>query len=183
MAAQGDIRPVQAGLRALHRGQWIICRSVFGLELAEVLSDTQLFSDFEADSNPLDSSIALWVRDATTQDHWLWEKLQSINLDAIDICQEYLNNQNCNDTLLEIASSIDGKSVAFEFLGEASEETNHQLEKLSEIYQAFVRDSEIYKQIEVGCGPGCGTTASCRSASDGSSGCQSCGIASRCKKH
>jgi len=183
MAAQGDFRPVQAGLHTLHRGQWIICRSAFGLELAEVLSDTQVFSELAEDANSPESSMVHWVRDATSQDHWLWEKLQSINLNAIDICQEYLNNLHSNDTLLEIASSIDGKSVAFEFLGQASEETNQQLEKLSEIYQAFVRDSEIYKQIEVGCGPGCGTTASCRSASDGRSGCQSCGIASRCKKH
>ena len=183
MTAQGDFKPVLAGPRVLRRGQWIVCRSAFGLELAEILSETQSHPELDSTHDSFISSAAQWVRDATSQDHWLWEKLQTVNQSAVSVCQEYLFQQDCKDTLLEIASSIDGKAVAFEFLGEASLETNRNLQKLSEIYQAYVRESEIYKQIEIGCGPGCGTTASCGSATDGKLACQSCAISGRCKKN
>lgn len=182
MSTQGDFRPVLAGMRILKRGQWVVCRSAFGLELAEILSESQSHPELATNNESFVESAAQWVRDATSQDHWLWEKLQRINQSAVGVCQDFLNQQNCNDTLLEIASSIDGKSVAFEFLGQASQKTNSHLEQLSEIYQACVRESEIYKQIEVGCGPGCGTTASCGSATGHSHSCQSCAISGRCKK-
>jgi hypothetical protein len=183
MAAQGDLRPVESGLHQLCRGQWIICRSNFGLELAEVLSEPTSGAELHWDPILYQSSSAQWVRDATDQDHWLWGKIHSLNQNAIPECQRFLDDQELNDTLLDISSSIDGKSVAFEFLGTASEHTGRHLEKLTEIYQAFVKDSEIYKQLEHGCGPGCGTTASCGSKADGKSGCLSCSVASRCKKH
>ena len=183
MAAQGDIKAVYSGVQALRRGEWIICRSNFGLELAEVLSDTQSHDDLYCDSDSPTDSIAHWVRSASSQDHWLWNKLQSVNQQAIAACQDFLNQHQCQDTILQIATSIDGKSVAFEFLGQATKETNRELDRLSEIYQSFVRSSDVYQQIEVGCGPGCGTTASCGSSADGKKGCSSCSIASRCKKH
>jgi hypothetical protein len=190
MAAQGDLRPVHAGLRQLNRGQWIICRSNFGLELAEILSESQPHSEFNElnfVNNRSDDSVAHWVRDATNQDLWLWNRLQDINHHAISICQEYLDSQGIHDTLLDIATSIDGKSIVFEFLGEPSETTNGLLTQLTEIYQSIVKDSPTFQQIEQGCGPGCGTSASCGSSSSdpttgGKSSCGSCSIASRCKK-
>lgn len=192
MAAQGDLRPVHAGLRHLKRGQWIICRSNFGLELAEILSESQPHSEFnEWNLAPTHAGdpIAHWVRDATNQDLWLWSKLQDINHHAISICQDYLDSQGARDTLLDIATSIDGKSIVFEFLGEPSETTNGLLTQLTEIYQTLVKESPTYQQIEQGCGPGCGTSSSCGSSSSnpttggGKSSCASCSIASRCKKH
>ena len=187
MVAQGDLRPVHAGLRHLQRGQWIICRSNFGLELAEILSDTQHHGELDPLENPSETSIAHWVRDATTQDHWLWHQLQSINRQAIQICQSFLHSQKSPDTLLDIATSIDGKSVAFEFLGEPSLATNELLEPLTEIYQSFVKNSQTYQRIEQGCGPGCGTGSSCGSSNadqqaGGKSSCASCAVAGRCKK-
>jgi len=183
MVAQGDLKTVHSGLRRLQRGQWIVCRSDFGLELAQILSDTQEPSESTIDSIWAQHPIANWVRDANTQDHWLWEKLQSLNHDAVGVCQAFLKDHHSKDTLLEIATSIDGKSVAFEFLGDPSEETNRKLDELSEIYQAFIRNSEIYQQIETGCGPGCGTGSgsACGSSPDGKTGCSSCSIAKRCK--
>jgi len=182
MAAQGELRPVHSGLRKLHRGQWVVCRSDFGLELAEILSETQEHSELDLGTDPLNPSSALWVRDANSQDLWLWEKLLSVNQDAIPACQEFLLEHQCDDTLLEIATSIDGKSVAFQFLGDPSEQTNRRLDELSEIYQAFVKKSEIYQQIEQGCGPGCGTSQGCGSSPQGKSSCSSCAVAKRCKK-
>jgi len=183
MVAQGDLKTVHAGLRRLQRGQWVVCRSDFGLELGQILADTQELAE-STDASPWSHQAkANWVRDANSQDHWLWEKLQALNHDAVEVCQAFLNDHQSQDTLLEIASSIDGKSVAFEFLGDPSEETNSQLGELSEIYQAFIRNSEIYQQIETGCGPNCGSGsgAACGSSPDGKSACSSCSIAKRCK--
>lgn len=183
MAAQGDLRPVESGLHELHRGQWIICRSHFGLELAEVLTEPKTDAESHWDPDLYQSASAQWVRDATDQDQWLWSKLRSLNQDAIPQCQRFLDDQDVHETLLDIASSIDGKSVVFEFLGSASEHADTHIEKLTEIYQSFIKSSEIYKQMENGCGPGCGTTSGCSSQSDGQAGCSSCSIASRCKEH
>jgi hypothetical protein len=151
MVAQGDLKTVHSGLRRLQRGQWVVCRSDFGLELAQILADTQELAESINTSPWSHQPKANWVRDANPQDHWLWEKLQALNHDAVEVCQAFLNDHQSQDTLLEIASSIDGKSVAFEFLGDPSEETNKKLDELSEIYQAFIRNSEIYQQIETGC--------------------------------
>lgn len=183
MSAQGELRPVESGLHELRRGQWIICRSNLGLELAEVLSESKSNAENHWDPDLYHSTSAQWVRDATDQDQWLWTKLQSLNQNALPLCQQFLDDQDINETLLDIATSIDGKSVVFEFLGSTSENTDELIEKLTEIYQSFIKNSEIYKQLEHGCGPGCGTTAGCSPQSDGKSGCSSCSIASRCKKH
>ena len=176
MVAQGDLKTVHAGLRRLQRGQWVVCRSDFGLELGQILADTQELAESTNASPWSHQAKANWVRDANSQDHWLWEKLQALNHDAVEVCQAFLNDHQSQDTLLEIASSIDGKSVAFEFLGDPSEETNGQLGELSEIYQAFIRNSEIYQQIETGCGPNCGSGSgsACGSSPEGKSACSSC---------
>ncbi len=183
MSAQGELRPVESGLHELRRGQWIICRSNLGLELAEVLSESKSNPENHWDPDLYHSTSAQWVRDATDQDQWLWTKLQSLNQNALPLCQQFLADHDINETLIDIATSIDGKSVVFEFLGSTSENTDELIEKLTEIYQSFIKNSEIYKQLEHGCGPGCGTTAGCSPQSDGKSGCSSCSIASRCKKH
>lgn len=183
MATRGDLQPIQSGLHPLSRGQWIICRSDFGLELAEVLIGTPETIINNGTTGELEDSSAKWVRDATSQDHWLWNQIQSLNRQAVEVCQEFLAKNNSNDTILEILSSIDGKSVVFEFLGDPNDQTNDQLDDLTEVYQSFIRNSEIYKQIEQGCGPNCGNKSQCGSSTDSKSGCGSCSIASRCKKH
>lgn len=161
---------ITVGLENLHRGNRIVCRTVRGLEIGEVLCETQ---------SEHDHGHGRWIRNAGPEDELLWSKLLELSQSASDACQRYLIDSGLPDVLLEVEPLLDGKTLFFHFLGEPTDATNHRVQQLAEVYQEQVSNSDFAKLLEHGCGPGCGTEAKSGCGSNG--GCTSCGLAKKCK--
>ena len=87
MSAQGNLCPIQIGLNAPCRGDWILCRTEFGLEIGQIVSETSHLDEFGGDEN----GIATFIRNATSEDKWLANQIRLLIDQAVEPCQKVLS--------------------------------------------------------------------------------------------
>ena len=153
----------------LNRGDQILCRTLRGIEIADVL-----VSDGGESSLPA----AKFIRKLREQDHYLWDQLVILSQQASDACQKFLVDHQLDDVLLEVEPLFDGKTLVFHFVGEPCSRTESYVQELASVYQQSVARSRFAQLLEKGCGPGCGTKD--KSCGTESSGCAVCAVAGGC---
>jgi len=168
---QRDVVPIHSGMVTLHRGEEVICRTPRGIEMGEVLAETQ--PEYVQTKNA-----GKFIRRSGPEDQLLWRQLKLLSVDASVACQAFLQNQGAQDVLIEVEPLIDGRTLYFHFLGEPCVETEHQVQRLSEVYQKKVAASRFAELLEHGCGPGCGTKE--KSGCGTTGGCAVCAINGGC---
>jgi len=166
------------------RSASVVCRTARGLEVGVVLNRLTQTPALTPDS-PGESASSHSNRNAdgqivrrmTAEDHLLWAHLQTLAEQARSACQDWLRTVSSPDHLLDVEPLLDGRTLYFHFLHQATPETDQYLEPLIAIYQTTVATSDFAHLLEHGCGPGCGTEA--KSGGCGST-CQSCSVAKAC---
>ncbi|MGN6136579.1 MAG: hypothetical protein ACTHOU_19005 [Aureliella sp.] len=153
------------------RGARVVCRTARGLEIGTVLNPLRRAVPSTA---PSDGQI---LRRMTAEDQLLWNNLVELAAQSHEACQQWLEQSRSGDQLLEVEPLLDGRTLYFHFLNQASPETDAQLERLMAIFQETVAASPFAHLVEHGCGPGCGTDAAvggCGTA------CHSCSVSKAC---
>ncbi len=149
----------------------MICRTERGLEIGTVLCES-IADDL--------SEAGRFLRPADANDELLWRKLQELSREAAGACEGYLRDKGLDDVLLDVEPMLDGRTLYFHFLGEPSQAASERIADLAEVYRQSVIASPFAQQVEVGCGPGCGTES--KSGCGTSGGCAVCTVASKCRK-
>ena len=150
------------------RGSRVICETVRGLEVGEVLADAD-------DYGAADGTIS---RGVTTQDDLLLARLQRNRDDAVAACERMIADRGLPAVLIDVEHLFDGKSLYFYFLGEVTAELSQLTSELAETYEAQVQFRKFTDTLLEGCGPDCGTEAAAGGCGEG--GCGSCAIAEAC---
>lgn len=166
----GRIRPKGSASR-IQRGDQVLCRTARGVEVGEVLNVCER-SGVDPDGS--------FLRRMTPEDHLLWKQLQAHSQAAMFSCQKWLDENQRTEVLLDVEPLMDGKTLYFHFAGPPTDSLSEQLDRMVEVYQESVAESEFAKLLEHGCGPGCGTEE--KSACGTAQGCAVCVAASVCKK-
>lgn len=168
----------------LARGTRVVCRTVRGLELGEVLSLDELSNR----PNPTDASEISprprcdgeLLRKVTVEDDLLHARLDRRRNEAYEACARLLRERGLPDVLLDVEHLLDGKSLYFYFLGEVTPECNALTGELAAAYEAEVKFSQFADTLEQGCGPGCGTEEAAGQGCGTTGGCGSCAVAAAC---
>ena len=169
----GRFRPLQEW--ALRRGTRVVCRTQRGVEIGQVLGPAEL------KPSTLDLADGRLLRRMTVEDEILWGHLQEQADEALNACQQWLNDQKVDGLLIDVEPLLDGKTLYFHFLTEVSPEIQNHLDHLAAIYERSVRESKFAQLLEHGCGPGCGTEEA-KNGCGTKGGCAVCHVASKCKK-
>lgn len=156
--------------RAYPRGSRVVCRTVRGLELGEVLSTAGVMAE-QADG--------VLLRAMTVEDDLLQSRLEKNRRQAFDACTALLRERGAAAVLMEVEQLFDGSSLYFYFLGDVPPEAEALVGELTETYEAEARLRSFADTLSAGCGPGCGTeeAAGCGTAG---SGCASCAVSGAC---
>ena len=152
------------------RGVTVICRTQRGLEVGSVLN---ILQSGVADL-PLTGTI---LRAATPEDHLLWARIEKNRAAAFNECQQLLDEDGLNATLMDVELLFDAGTIFFYFLGESPPEVAGLTAKLAAAYEAKVQLRKFADAMADGCGPDCGT----KDGSCGDSGsCSSCSLTGGC---
>lgn len=154
------------------RGMRVVCRTVRGLEVGEVLSSAPTFGTEAADGNLL--------RRLTVEDELLLDRLAKNRSAAFGACTEQLAARGLGVVLLDVEHLFDGSSLFFYFLGETSPELDALTAELAETYDANVQFRKFAETLTEGCGPGCGT-AEAAGQGCGNGGCSTCAVMKACR--
>lgn len=172
LGIHGQIGKLRASeLSQLQRGQRVLCRTSRGLEIGEILTGLDPFSD------QLELADGIILRKVTSEDEFLASQLKRLAEDLHSFMQEELSQADPTATLLEVESLMDGKTLFFHFLGPVNDQAQGITDRLGKIFQKKARESRFAQLLETGCGPGCGTTSS-KCGTTG--GCSTCVIAGGC---
>ncbi len=169
-------RFVSTELADLGRGTKVICRSHRGLESGTILGLSRLSPDDVA--RLADGKL---LRRMTSEDGLLWSQMLVLGRRAAEECSRWLASNGLDATLLEVEPLMDGRTLYFHFLNDVEPEVQQHLDKLVEVYQQSISESQFAKLLAHGCGPGCGTENANQTCGT-SSGCAVCQIASACSK-
>lgn len=175
------------------RGTRVVCRTVRGLELGEVLSNAppegsgvSSPSWAEGLSSPAAGSAVTrladgsLVRALTAEDELLQSRLKKNRNAAYEACSRLLAEHGVRAVLVDVEHLFDGSTLYFYFLGQVPEDVQPLIDELAEAYEAKVQFRDFASAVEAGCGPDCGTDDA---AGCGSGGCSTCSIANACKAH
>ncbi len=154
--------------RVRGRGTEVICRTVRGLEVGEVLTHV------DCETGQVDGDL---LRRVTPEDHLLIQRIERFRERAFTACRQLLIERGINATLVDVEHLFDGQSLYFYFLGEVTPELDAITSQLAETYEAKVKFRQFAETLAAGCGPDCGTGA----AGCGSSGCGTCTVREACK--
>jgi cell fate regulator YaaT (PSP1 superfamily) len=149
-------------------GQRVICQTIRGLEVGDVLND-----------QVTDTSLAVCgeiLRPMARTDLLLQSRLNKNRRQAIETCSRMLSERRLPGLLLDAEQTFDGENLFFYFLGDVPPEVERLTAELAETYEANVQMRKFSELLTHGCGPGCGGEA----ARCGSNGCSSCGLAGGC---
>lgn len=152
------------------RGTRVICRTVRGLEIGEVLTEN---AESAAVEGPL-------LRRMAVEDEILHQRLQRHRDEAFSACRQLLAERRIPAALVDVEPLFDGSSLVFYFLGEVTPQIEAVTSELAETYETKVQFKKFADTLETGCGPGCGTE---EAAGHCGTGCTSCAIAQACKTH
>lgn len=154
------------------RGSRVICRTERGLETGEVLG---------SDDRMAESHDGQLLRPLTIEDELLLERLNRHRERAFEACQELLAERDIPAVLLDVEHLFDGESLYFHFLGEVPPGLEPLTVELANLYEKKVEFRRFADSLQEGCGPGCGTEQAENGCHHG--GCQSCVIATACRKN
>lgn len=152
----------------------VVCRTVRGLEVGEVLS---------AASDEVGAEDGVILRGVTLEDDLLLERLERKRHDAFLACERLLRERGVCDVLIDVEQLFDGESLYFYFLGEPSLPAAQLTHELAEAYDAQAQIRQFADTLSAGCGPGCGTDEAENGCGSGSGGCSTCAVLSACTKH
>ncbi len=152
------------------RGTRVLCRTLRGLEVGEVLSHS---SRWTVPGEP-DGSL---IRALTVEDELAYARLYKNRDAAYQACNELLAARRVSTVLVEVEPLFDGSALYFYFLGSISTEVQTLVDELAVTYESKVRFAEFVAAVEQGCGPDCGT----ENAAGCGSSCASCAVANVCR--
>ncbi|GIX00785.1 MAG: hypothetical protein KatS3mg111_4117 [Pirellulaceae bacterium] len=161
----GRFRVVDPSLY-LRRGDRVACRTARGLEVGQVLN-----SDLDhQDGARVDGQL---LRKLDAADRLLWDELQRLAIATLEAGRRWLAQENSDAVLIEVEPLLDGRTLYFHFLSDVPDAVQIELQKLTDIFEQQVAKSGLTQQLEVGCGPGCGTSdaAGCGTTSGGCAVC------------
>ncbi len=161
-----------------HRAARVVCRTRRGLEVGEVLSDSQYAP---AESATFESDGAV-LRRIGVEDDLLLARLEKNKHEAYAACQSLLEARGISALLMDVEHLFDGRSLYFYFLGEVTPEVESLTAELAATYDTAVQFQQFSETLTQGCGPGCGTAEATGSGCGTSGGCSTCSVASACKK-
>ena len=154
-----------ADRRAYARGTRVICRTLRGLEVGEVLSAAD-----GGDERPCDGTL---LRRVTVEDDLLITRLEKNRDEAFAACSARLAQLMSPPVLVDVEHLFDGQSLYFYFLGETTPELNALTSELAEIYEAKAQLQKFADTLIAGCGPLCGTE---EGGGCGSGACTTCAV-------
>lgn len=157
---------------ALARRDRVVCRTMRGLEVGEVLGSSAGSSLEEADGRIL--------RKMRPEDELLWGHLQELGQAAHRSCDAWLKHHHASAILIDVEPLLDGRTLYFHFLSEVDNTVQSCLDELVTLYEKQVQESKFAKLLEHGCGPGCGTSEA-KNGCGSRGGCAVCKVASSCK--
>ncbi len=156
-------RFASADHRTYVRGTDVVLRTSRGLEVGEVVCPVEVELNDPGSHGEL-------LRRMGREDHAIAERLSRFRERAFQACSELLVQRNLNATLVDVEHLFDGQSIWFYFLGEVSSEVEALTDELAEVYESKVKFRKFAETLANGCGPDCGTGASCSNCSGCSSG-------------
>ena len=159
------------------RGCRVLCRTVRGLEVGEVLSLAERNAVPPAESSAEDG---LLVRAITVEDDLVLARLERNKEEAYQACIELLREQAISAVLMDVEQLFDGSGIYFYFMGEVTDQIERVTQELADAYETKIQFREFADAVERGCGPDCGTESASGCGSTG--GCSSCSIAAACSK-
>lgn len=168
-----------AGTTPFSRGQTVVLRTARGVELGTILAPRLGASPASNPGSAWPSSAdGTILRPASTEDRWLQQSLEAAAHQAFHACQAFLTAHDYPDVLLDVEPLLDARTLYFYFVGTPTLELRPQLEQLASIFHETVRQSLSARQLDEGCGPGCGTSTAAGCGSSG--GCSVCVVAQAC---
>jgi cell fate regulator YaaT (PSP1 superfamily) len=151
------------------RGTRVICRTVRGLELGEVVAPVT--RDGAADGQLL--------RGATLQDELIASRLQQHRDEAFQACSRMLMENGLGVELIDVEHLFDGQSLYFYFLGENTRALESVTAQFVGVYTGKVQFERFHDALTNGCGPDCGTESAAGGC--GTSGCSTCAVSNACR--
>jgi len=151
------------------RGARVVCRTMRGLEVGEVLSPADAAAD-----QPCDGTL---LRRVTVEDELLIVRLAKNRDEAYRACAIRLTELHSPAVLLDVEHLFDGQSLYFYFLGDTTPEMDALTAELAEVYEAKAQLQKFAETLTAGCGPHCGTE---EGGGCGSGGCSTCAVVGAC---
>jgi len=167
------------------RGQRVLCRTDRGVETGEVLAPVECqpveYPTDECSPDLPTVTDGKLLRPMLVEDELLEARLRRHRDRAHDACNELLVRRGIDATLVDVEHLFDGQSLYFHFLGTTPPELAELTQELADLYETKVEFRRFVETLDAGCGPGCGTDEAENGCHHG--GCQSCVIASACRRH
>ncbi|QDU95077.1 PSP1 C-terminal domain-containing protein [Lignipirellula cremea] len=164
------VRLAAADACAYPRGARVVCRTLRGLEVGEVVSP-------DDGEKPAEGQL---LRRVTVEDDLLLARIEKHRDEAYAACTALLAERQLDAVLLDVDPLFDGSTLFFHFLGDVSPEVEALTDELAEAYESKVQFRAFQELLTTGCGPGCGTV---ESSGCGSGGCSTCAVVAACQKH
>jgi len=155
------------------RGKRVIIRSPRGLEVGEVLSQTEQ----SMEARGTDGQI---LRPMGVEDELLEARLNKHRHEAYEACSTLLAENQIEATLMDVEHLFDGQGLFFYFFGDPPAAAQSLTQELAATYETSVEFRKFSETLAEGCGPGCGTEEAM--GQGGCASCTSCAVASACKK-
>lgn len=153
------------------RNQRVICRTLRGLEVGEILAP--------ASDDTLSETDGSLIRRVATEDELLLTRLERNRQDAYEACVRDLADRQIDAMLIDVEHLFDGQSLYFYFLGNVPPEVEPITGELADAYDSHAQFRRFTDTLTAGCGPDCGTDE----ATGCGSNCGSCAIAQACHSH
>lgn len=156
-----------ADQRVYQRDDRVVCRTGRGLEIGAVLCSVDESNGAEANCD------GQLLRRVGSEDESIIERLSRFRDRAFAACTKRIEERNLTATLVDVEHIFDGSSIWFYFLGDVSPEVEALTDELAEVYESKVKFRKFAEALASGCGPDCGTGASCGD-------CGSCALSGGC---
>jgi hypothetical protein len=151
------------------RGTRVVCRTLRGLEVGEVLAAVDTSTE-----EPCDGSL---LRRLTIEDDLLLARLEKNRAAALDACNSRLAQLSAPPVLLDVEHLFDGQSLIFYFLGDTPPELDSLTAELADLYEAKAQLQKFADTLTHGCGPLCGTE---EGGGCSTGGCSTCAVVGAC---
>lgn len=151
------------------RGERVLCRTVRGLEVGEVLSAAPVHTVL------VDGQL---LRRMTVEDNLLAARLEKYRDRAQQACCSLLEARQLPAVLIDVEQLFDGEALYFYFLGDPTPELDSVVEELADLYALKIEFRKFAETLADGCGPGCGTEQAENGCQSGA--CHSCALTAAC---
>lgn len=153
--------------QSYRRDVQVVCRTERGLEIGTVLCGIEEQGDAE------ESCDGQLLRRVGREDEAIIERLSRFRDRAFAACTKRIEERNLSATLVDVEHIFDGSSIWFYFLGDVDPQVESLTEELAEVYESKVKFRKFSDALANGCGPDCGSGASCGD-------CGSCALSGGC---